>query len=369
MKIKKLILKILKKIINILSFLEKLNKYFFYIISNSTLKNSFFTYHLRPKNIDEIIDDKIQLKNKKEKTAIVMQGPLVYEDDFTYNTLKLYKNIFKDDELILSIWDNESQEYLKKIKQLGVYIIENKKPETGGFINLNYQIVSASSGIKKAEELNCKYALKTRTDIRIYETGVKNFLISLLEVFPSKSKEQLNRIIGIDINTHKYGIGMSDIFQFGTTTEILKMWDGQLYPNKEITSEEYHNFEKNSTAIDRFNLEFAECYLLKNYLKKNNIELKPSLKSYYEVLKNNFIIIDSSMINLFWNKYLGDEYKEWKNYSKKISNSCMSFKDWLTIYNNDYSVNENVLLKTYDEWKKMTIEDVENEKYNDSSKC
>lgn len=263
MKIKKLILKILKKIINILSFSEKINKYFFYVISNSTLKNSFFTYHLRPKNINEITDDKIQLKNKKEKTAIVMQGPLVYEDDFTYNTLKLYKNIFKDEELILSIWDNENQEYLEKVKQLGICVIKNKKPKTGGFINLNYQIVSTSAGIKKAEELSCKYVLKTRTDIRIYETGISNFLISLLEMFPSKSQNQSERIIGIDINTHKYGIGISDIFQFGTTEEMLKIWDGNLYPNKEITSEEYHNFEKSSTAIDRYNLEFAECYLLK----------------------------------------------------------------------------------------------------------
>ena len=362
MKIKKLTLKILKKIINILSLSEKLNKYFFYILSNSTLKNSFFTYHLRPKNINKIIDDRIEIKNKNEKSAIVMQGPLVYEDDFTYNTLKLYKNIFKDSELILSIWNNESKEYLEKVKQLGICVIENKKPRTGGFINLNYQIVSTSAGIKKAEELNCKYILKTRTDIRIYETGISNFLISLLETFSSKSQNQSERIIGIDINTHKYGIGISDIFQFGTTEEMLKMWDGNLYPNKEITSEEYHKFEKNSTAIDRFSLEFAECYLLKNYLRKNGIEIKPNLKSYYNVLKNNFIIIDFSMIDLYWHKYFGDEYKEWKNYDKKISNSSMSFKDWLTIYSNDYIANENILLKTYDEWKKITIEDVKNEK-------
>lgn len=349
-------------------FSDKLIKRIGRELSYKQSKNNFVTYHLRPKQIETIIDDKILIKSNS-KTAIVMQGVIKKEDDFTYNTLKLYKKIFSDTTIILSVWEDEDEKYLEKIKSLNIKVIKNKKPDKGGFANLNYQIINTSSGVELAKKLGCSYVLKTRTDIRIYETGVKDFLISLLKSFPSNTYNQKERIIGIDINTHKYGIGISDLFQFGTTEEMLKMWDGILY-YKDISREEYTKLERKSNGIDRFNIEYSECYLLKNYLRKNNIELLPSLKSYYQVLKNNFIIIDAPMIDMYWRKYLGSgEYSEWKNYTKKIRFSSMKFKDWLTIYKNDYSVNENILLKTYEEWEALTIEDIENEKCNDSSKC
>ena len=320
-------------------------------------KEDFFSYHLRNKNTSKIIDDSIKIKEKLGKVGIILQGPIQYEDSFTYETLKLYKNIYPNSEIILSIWKDEKKDEIDRIRNIGVIVVENDKPETGGFINLNYQIVSTKSAVLKAKELGCKYILKSRTDIRIYETGVDKFLISLLKNFPTNSSKQEQRIIGIDINTHKYGIGISDIFQFGTIEEMEKMWNVDLV-KKITTMEEYLKFEKNSTAIDRFNFEFAECYLMKKYLLRNEIQLESKLENYYKVLKDNFIIIDSSMINMYWNKYLGDEYKGWKNYDKFIVRSSMTFKDWLTIYSNDTVVDEKILKLTYDEWRKKTIKEV-----------
>ena len=322
-----------------------------------TYKGQFFSYHFRPRDIKKIIDDSIKIKENFGKVGIILQGPIQYEDSFTYETLKLYKNIYPNSEIILSVWNDEEKDEINRIRNIGIVVLENVKPETGGFINLNYQIVSTKNAVLKAKELGCKYVLKSRTDIRIYETGVEKFLISLLKNFPANSSKQKQRIIGIDINTHKYGIGISDIFQFGTTEEMEKMWNIDLI-KKVTTMEKYLKFEKDSTAVDRFYFEFSECYLLKKYLFINGIELKPKLESYYKVLKNNFIIIDSSMINMYWNKYLGDEYKEWKNYDKLIARSSMTFKDWLTIYSNDTVVDEKILNLTYDEWKKKTIKEI-----------
>ena len=201
--------------------------------------------------------------------------------------------------------------------------------------------------------------MKTRTDFRIYETGVKEFLIDLLNQYPCKIEKQKSRVIGIDINTHRYGIGISDVFQFSKAEEMIKMWDVKL-SKKNISLKEYKELiEPTSNAIDRYHCEFSECYLLKNYSNKIGVVLEPTLKSYYKVLKENFIIIDAQMINLFWNKYLGDEYKEWNNYNKKIANSSLKFKDWLIIYSNDnVNFSEELLEKNYEFWKTNTIEDL-----------
>ena len=53
----------------------------------------FFTFHLRPKRADKIgtVADK---SLKYSKVAIVIQGPIVYDEDFTLETIKLYKKIF-----------------------------------------------------------------------------------------------------------------------------------------------------------------------------------------------------------------------------------------------------------------------------------
>ncbi|MGL4998534.1 MAG: WavE lipopolysaccharide synthesis family protein [Cetobacterium sp.] len=339
-------IRIINKILKLINFIDNKN---------------FLSIHFRPKEIENIIDDKIKIFEKLGKIGIVIQGPIIFQDNFTLETIKLYKKTFENSEIILSTWKGYTKEKLQKFIDEEIIILENKKPKSGGFINLNYQIISAKNGVIEAEKQNCNYILKTRTDMRIYETGVFEFLVSLLKNYPVRDIKnmQKTRIIGIDINTHKYGIGISDVFQFGTTEELIKMWNIDLYP-REITMKQYLDFEKTSSAVDRYNLEFAECYLLKKYCILNNMQIQPNLKSYYNVLKNNFIIIDSSMINMYWNKYPGDEYKGWKNYEKKIANSPLMFKDWLSIYMNDFKVNEQILLQSYEFWKQKRIIDIKN---------
>lgn len=355
---KEILKKIILQIFKVVLFSDKINLKLLMILSKVGIKNYYYTYHLRPKNIDMIINDRIKIKSDK-KLGIVIQGPIVYEDNFTLNTIKLYKKNFENSIIVLSIWESEDEEKLKEFYSENIIILKNKKPKNNGFINLNYQIVSTRSAVQKAFELECDYIMKTRTDFRIYETGVKEFLIELLNQYPCKTKKQRSRIIGVDINTHRYGIGISDVFQFSEAEEMLKMWDVELTKNNMTLKEYKELIELNSTATDRYYYEFSECYLLKNYSNKINVNLEPTLKSYYKILKENFIIIDAQMINLFWNKYLGDEYKGWNNYNKKIANSSLKFKDWLTIYSNDdIKFSEELLEKNYEFWKKNTIENL-----------
>ena len=56
---------------------------------------SFLTYHARPKRSDDTLINLSYCKGLDlHKIAIVVQGPLVLDDDLTFETIKLYKKNF-----------------------------------------------------------------------------------------------------------------------------------------------------------------------------------------------------------------------------------------------------------------------------------
>ena len=70
-------------------------------------EGEFATHVYRPKNADEVgIRSE---KRAKRKTAIVIQGPIKYEDNFTYETVKLYNLLYPECEVVLSTWEDEAE--------------------------------------------------------------------------------------------------------------------------------------------------------------------------------------------------------------------------------------------------------------------
>lgn len=336
--------------------------------SKRDFKKSFFSYHFRPKRLEKRIDDSIRIEEKLGKIGIVIQGPLKMEDNFTYETIKYYKKIYKDCEIILSTWDDEDKKELEKIEKLDIDIIRNKRPSASDVCNLNYQVISTQAGIELGERKKCRYILKTRTDFRIYDTGIDKFLISLLGTYPSNSTQQNKRIITIGLNIRKYDPSISDLFQFGTLDEMKKMWDIELNVSKTsakvyegISKKEFDYFFENNSFLKRYNnVSYPESYILKNYLEKLDVSLGKNLENYYKVLKDNFIIIDMAMINLYWNKYSKDEFKDFKNYKSEINGERMTFKDWQTIYYfNSIEPSIEIYKKSMKELKNLTIENIE----------
>lgn len=358
--------KILLEIKNIAYYFFR-RKEFIKKFSKKEFKNDFFSYHFRPKKMEKVIDDSIEIKNKLEKIGIIIQGPLRVENDFTYETIKYYTKVYKECEIILSTWEDEKKEELIKIKKLGIEIIINKKPKSGDINNLNYQVISTKEGINLAEKKGCKYIIKTRTDFRIYETGVDKFLMSLLKIYPSNTPEQNQRVIGIGLNIRSYDPSFSDLFQFGTIDEMKKMWDislnqegtsASIYNN--ISKEKYNIYLEQCNAIERYNnISYPEGYILRNYLNKLNVDLGKNLENYYKILKDNFIIIDMEMINLYWDKYSKEEFKGFREYRGRIIKKRMRFKDWQTIYYYDVlEPNLKIYLRKQSELKDLTKDDI-----------
>jgi len=301
-------------------------------LSNEPSQRMYFTCHLRPIFTDEIEtlpDNFYEFSN----IAIVIQGPIIKENDFTFESVRLYKKIFHKSKIILSTWNDEDQSYLEKFKNEDIFVVLNNKPTNSGISNVNYQVISSYSGIQKAKELDCLYSLKTRSDQRIYATNTEAVLLSILKSFPLKqpSIHQLGRIVAISLNTYKYRLySVSDMFLFGYTSDLDKFWSPPLDEREKVAPdylETLGNMEKNL---------FPESYLLTNYL--NKIEYTPAwtISDSWDVYSEIFCIVDKEIFDLYWPKYQNElEYRD-VSYDFIKTNKLFNFADWLNFQSHTY---------------------------------
>ena len=262
-----------------------------------------------------------------DKTAIVMQGPVVERDDMTFETLKLYRKTMPRAELILSTWDNVTSESLDRIESIGVHVVTSTPPDVAGPQNLNFQIVSASRGMSEAKRLGCRYAMKTRVDTRIHACDVDQFCRDLLRQFPLRSGDgQSQRLVTIDFATRLYiPYHPSDMMMFGAIDDMLRYWSLELC-GPEIQFEACEEFE------ELLKQPIPEVLLCRRFLESFGMQLTGQLEQWWSVLAERFIVIDRAMINQFWPKYnySGDQSSEIK--CDRTHMALCHFAQWMQIY-------------------------------------
>jgi hypothetical protein len=271
----------------------------------------------------------------KEKIGIVMQGPLIRENNFTVNTIKRYMNYSDNLSIIVSTWDDEDRAELDQIRAAGAVVVTSKKPEFAGNFNINYQLVSTLAGIKKAVEFDCKYICKTRTDQRIYGETAFAFMMCLLKHYPAAAGGQRQRLIGLST---EYGsmykpYYISDFLYFGQTEDIYKLFDIPLDERNIVR-------RKNSCQRAVEDELIPEVYILREYLKKTGAEYGVSVKDYWLFLRDRMILIDKSIIGLYWPKYESRYCEHMRNGSYSTAHAHISgfnfdFASWLCLYNGD----------------------------------
>ena len=295
--------------------------------------NCFITYHLRPM-LSSAIDIGIGATNGDDKLAIVLQGPVLTANNFTLETVKLYKRHFLNAIIILSTWDDEVPAVLRQFHDLGIEVILNKKPNYAGESNINLQIVSSKNGIQKAYEAGAEHAIKTRTDQRMYAPGISDYFRNLTKMFPVRGdySRQKERIVGISPNTFKYRMyGLSDMLTYGHIDDMLLYWGAEL--DKRVFSDERR--QQAGSSLREFALwRVCEVYLATEFLTKAGKELKWSLRDSWEAFADHFCVVDREQLDLFWPKYNRFEY-QWLYYTEdKRLYQEMGFKDWVNIYCN-----------------------------------
>ena len=290
--------------------------------------NAFTTYHLRPKNSKDYLYDK-NLNDSNALIAIVIQGPLLIEEDFTIETIRFYKKTFQNHLIIISTWEDTDTRILKLLELEKVTIVLSSKPNNNGPLNINLQIASSKAGVIKAKELGAEFVYKTRADQRMYK-NLTNSLITLQHTFPVlNDTEQAARIIACSFTTLKYRpYGVGDMLMFGHISDMIEYWDSK-YDIRFIQKDEYENL----SVLNYAKVRLAETYLCTNYLNKKGYDLKWTLEDSWRVYSDRFCIVDAEMFDLFWFKY------EWRiekrfNFYKSNTMQCLKFTDWLEIKSN-----------------------------------
>ena len=278
----------------------------FFISIFEKFSNLFITFHLRPSLADRVkYLPSANISHTGSKIAIVMQGPILMEDDFTFETLKLYSKIFSQHQIIFSTWEDEELSHLNKIKSLPVELVLNSKPEFSGASNVNFQITSSSGGIKRAKDLNSDYVFKTRSDQRIYSKDAISVCLACLKQFPLVNIEnQIERIVSFNLNTFKYRLyGISDMNNFGNISDMEKYWCADLDTRKEEEFSETKSLKE--YAMQRY----AEVFFVTSFLNLIEREITWTLKDSWEVYSENFCILDVGCLDLLWKKYSHEEYR------------------------------------------------------------
>ena len=112
---------------------------------------------------------------------------------------------------------------------------------------------------------------------------------------------------------------------------MLLYWDITL-DERTFDTEDIKKF--NQTLRTFANWRICEVYLMTEFLQKTNHKLLWTIEDSWKAFSNQFCIIDSKSIDLYWGKYSFLEDR-WLNYDDKINKyEELSFKEWLNLYSN-----------------------------------
>ncbi len=296
-----------------------------YNIYRTNIKEKYKTYWDRPmyaKDVDRIPDN-----CSGEKVSIILQGPLRQDYDFTLETVKLYKKIYPACQIIVSTWEAESQEYIKKIKDTGAVVIQSKDPGSS-YHNINRQRISTLAGINYAINSGAKYILKSRPDQRIYGENAITYLMNMHKVFPLDSDVQAEgRLVSFNSGSvSNWCYCISDMFIFGFAEDVKRYFSCPI----EERGEEERKLDNTEDGIAFSKSRPGDIYFGSHYIESLGYELEWTIEDSLYFFRKLFVIIDAESVDWFWHKYTDREYR--LRMYKDIRVKKFGFKDWLNNY-------------------------------------
>ena len=208
------------------------------------------------------------LKNiDSSEISIIVQGRFVADGEGSVDVaesnhvLDTWRHFLPDAQIILSTWEppehvSAAADNIVISQDPGVTIPRCSNNLSAN--NVGRQILSTNAGLKKAER---QFAIKTRTDIQPLGTG---FIPIFLEERPRHPDYQLfNKPLvtctfcTLDPEITSASMHVSDIFHFGLTADLLKLWE--IPVPQSLSSESLHE----DYGLDRYGMivKAADCLL------------------------------------------------------------------------------------------------------------
>ena len=287
----------------------------------------YVTYWSRPQKARDVIYP----PSNATDTAIIIQGPLKYEDNFTLETVRLYRKLFPTCAVIVTTWSNEDADTINQIKNEGAQVCLCDFPEElkGIDKSVNLQRKNTKKGVEQAGALGYKYVAKTRSDQRIYSPNAMAFCKSMLEFFPLEKTDTpaKARLISTSLGTFKNRYyNVSDLFIFGFTEDLLRYYscpEDERPSALEPEAEDVLEWSKRRTG---------EIWFTTYYLEAVGHKLEWTHADNDCTMRDWFIIIDVESLDLYWPKYTDSEYR-WRSYNDGVLKQ-VTFSDWFLMYAN-----------------------------------
>jgi len=305
---------------------------------------AFMTVHTRPRRAAEI-GTWPEPGIAPARTAVVMQGPISTEHDFTLETLRLYVRHMPGTQLILSTWVGTDAALLAPIIDLGVTVVLSEKPEVAGMFNVNMQITSAAAGMRRAVSDGADWIMKTRTDQRLYAPDALAFLITLAQTFPvggnaAQTSRQKHRIIGVGLGSLKFApYHVTDQTVFGAAEDMLAYWTPPLRetgPPSGWPTDSLGIF--NTVPVgESCRHGTPEAYLASQFLLRMGRPLAWTLVDSWAAYRDHFCFADLSTTDFYWMK--GQVYSHREHsiaYDAVTNRTEFGFRDWLLLHGGQY---------------------------------
>lgn len=257
-------------------------------------RQSFLTWHRRPLKMPF---EPLRAGEDFSNFGIVLQGPVLERWGFTLETLIGYSKIFPGVRLVLSTWQGSPGAQIKEAESHGVTVISSVKPTNQGPSNFNLQLKTTKAGLEILREFGVEFAVKQRTDQRMYSNSALSYLSAVIKLAPSQDGRP--RLFSTSLNSFfNRQYGLSDMFQFSSLQEVIKYWDVD-----EVESE----FEL-PQPLER---SFPETYLTFRYLQSR--VGGPTVPLWQDALIDYLGVVDASSLDILWPKYSRREFL-WRRY-------------------------------------------------------
>ena len=300
------------------------------------------------------IENTIKIERiKKRDITFVVSGRVDYNSKFsTISCLKSIRKYFANSKIILSTWQDSDLSKLNN--KLYDEIVFSNQNETE-ILDIGYHIGDIAKNDARKNSYNLqqllnkkgfdlvktKYAVKFRTDLVLKSDNFLKFYnknINLFDKVDTKYKLFKNRILigdywTIDSRTFFNNIQsfqVSDIFQFGLTDDLKKIWNGNVM---DYSTANYFKDHFNSELFNPLNFNHLfnlEQFNILTAIKKSNLNL--ILPTYYADNREEVVIESEKFIS---SNFLIDTFDELNIGSKfnsiRVSN-LFNYKRFIEIY-------------------------------------
>lgn len=295
----------------------------------------FVTTRLRPKTGSAVGPYRVfdPVARPVGRTAIVLQGPILREENFTVESVRYYRANCPEWVIIVSTWEGEDGAALAALRAAGAEVVLNPKPAVPGRFNVNFQAASTRGGVRRAAELGCAYVAKTRADQRVYALAAVLSLPWILDAYPVRNAPtQSKRLVSTSYITSKYApYFFSDLFMFGTPADMLDYWS----PPDDDVQKGRDELMAEKERADTFEGHVAvapEFHLLRAYLSRGGDQPPFRVADWWQVLADRLCVVDWSSLDVYWPKYLPhDERHDLSNDAHPVGHQ-VRFLDWLALY-------------------------------------